>query len=180
MDATTIAALIGVMLLSAALAVPGLLAFARNQRVSDSADDLRREQAQKIRVEREEATERRLDTTQAELDDMRRLLNGVQAEMNELRRGLALLLAQLEAAGLTPVWTPPRGLQPGTTKAALRRGIRETFSLDEMRDLALDMGASDSDISGDTATVYVRELVEWCARRSMLEELERRVQELRP
>lgn len=180
MEETTTIALVGVMILSAALAVPGLLAFARNQRHSDAEDELRREQAQRVRAQREEITDRRLDATQAKLSDVERTLSSVQAEMNELRRGLALLLAQLEAAGLTPVWTPPRALQSGTTRAGLRKRLREEFSLEEMRDLALDLGVVDNDIRGDTATNYARELVEWCARRSMLEELERRIQELRP
>lgn len=168
------------MLLSTALALPGLLAFSRNQREGESEDALRRERAQKIRQEREEITERRLDSTQAELDEVRRVLNGMQAEMNELRRGLAILLAQLERSGLTPEWTPPRKLQSGTTKAGLRKALREMFNLDEMRDLALELGVPDGEIRSDTTTVYARELVAWAERRSMLEELERLIQELRP
>lgn len=180
MDAATLIALIGVMLLSSALAMPGLLAFARNQQHRDSEEDLRREQAQKIRQEREEITERRLDATQAELDEVRRVLGNVQAEMNELRRGLAILLGQLERLGHQPEWTPPRALQSGTTKAGLRKALREMFNLDEMRDVAMELGAPDGDIRGDTPMVYARELVAWAERRSMLEELERLIKELRP
>ena len=178
MDAGTLIALIGVMVVSVALALPGLLAFARNQRVDDSEAALKREQAQKVRQEREEITDRRLDATQAELDEVRRVLNSVQSEMNELRRGLAILLAQLERLGHTPDWTPPRA--SGVSKVGLRKDLRDGFNLEEMRDLAQDLGAPDGEIRGDTVTVYARELVAWAERRGLLGDLERRIQELRP
>lgn len=173
-------ALIGVMAASAALALPGLMAFARGQRANDAETFLQMEQALRSNQQRTDRQGRQVDELRERLEETQRQLDGVQLEMGDLRRGIAILLAQLERAGLAPEWTPPRRLQNGTTTSGLRKILRDGFNLEEMRDLSLDLGVPNEAIGATSPTAYARELVSYAERRGLLEELERRIQELRP
>lgn len=64
--------------------------------------------------------------------------------------------------------------------AILRRGIAESFNIEELKDIAQDLGIDHEDISGSTRSAKVRELVEYARRYGLLEALLKRCEVLRP
>lgn len=100
-------------------------------------------------------------------------------DIDELRRGLAILIAQLHRAKLTPEWTPPHhapslplGRQQAETERMvwLWQKIAAQFDLAEQADLWFAMGWG-NDIRGDSAGERARELVAFANRRGCLDDL---------
>lgn len=100
-------------------------------------------------------------------------------EINELWRGVAVLIAQVRRAGMTPEWepetapvtTPPVAGQRAETSRLvdLWQRIADGFSMDEITDLAFRLGLPES--HSDTAGARARELVNAARRRRLLKEL---------
>jgi hypothetical protein len=93
-----------------------------------------------------------------------------------------LLTEQLEAAGLTPIWRPRR-LSPSAriaAQATLAGQVAEKFSLEEMSGLAFDVGIEMESVGGETRPERARQLVDMARRLGRLNDLERRIAELRP
>ncbi len=123
---------------------------------------------------------KRLDSQGRRIDELERQLSRALDEIGDMRRGVAQLIDQLEGAGLKPVWTPPRKLANGNTTTGLRNAIKEKYNLDEMQDLALDLGVPPHAIGATTPAGYARELTTWAERHGILEELERLITKQRP
>lgn len=128
---------------------------------------------------REQDLQRRVDN----LESLRLLDAAERSRLNddlgELRRGLAILIAQLRRANLTPEWSPPSPATPpvvGRQQEETERMvwlwqlIAKRFDLDEQADLWFQMGWGNS-IRGDSAGERARELVAFAHRRGCLDDL---------
>jgi len=62
----------------------------------------------------------------------------------------------------------------------LRQILVERFSLEELRDLCMDLQIDHESLPHNTKTALVRELVTYCQRRERVTELSAMVQRLRP
>ena len=125
----------------------------------------------------------------AETEILRQETESLRQEVDELRRGVTSLTRQIEAADMTPAWTPPVKAGAGPLKvdrpaavdaAALQQFIAEYFSLDEMRDLALRLEVDFEDVAGETKDGKARGLVSYMKRRKRLVELSDLARQLRP
>ena len=99
-----------------------------------------------------------------ETESLRQENEGLRQEIAELRRGVAALSRQMEDAKLTPAWKPPQDghraekARPsaGPDPVALRNKLIDQFSLDEIGDLAFELGVNADEISGTTAKAKAR------------------------
>lgn len=100
-------------------------------------------------------------------------------EVDQLRRGIAVLIAQIRRANMTPEWSPapsaplptPTGQQAETERlVGLWQHIDGCFDMDEMNDLAFQLGLPDLSRT-ETSGARARALVMHAKRRSKLEEL---------
>ena len=132
----------------------------------------------------------RYDTQQEEIDELRaEMLNDreelaeLRVEIAEWRAGMRLVFAQLQAAGITPAWSPreqPTSRASRRVNAGLAARIARQFNRSEIDDLAYELGFVPEDIKGETATAHARELTDLAWRRGLSEALAKRVSELRP
>ena len=99
----------------------------------------------------------------------------LQQEMDELRRGIAVLIAQVRRAGLTPEWSPPPAPPPPAAEGqraetdrlvALWLEIEERFSPEEMDDLAFELRLPES--HAETPGARARDLVNNARRHGKL------------
>lgn len=124
------------------------------------------------------ALERRIDDHEA-----LRLLDAAEQsrqshEILELRHGLAILIAQLRRANLTPEWQPATTVPPAAGRQQAQTGqmvllwqrIEDEFDLEEQAELWFTMGWG-NDIRGETAGERARALVAYANRRGKLDAL---------
>ena len=158
-----VAALAGVALLAV---IVGLLAyFAGRRGPSDSYQHY--EQALADMQARLERTEQRSDRQQEQIDRLRDML----AQEQDYNRALARAMRD---AGLEPPPRPGGGGNTSSTGSSDRAGlavkIAECFSLDEIDDLAMELGLN-SAITGDSLENRASSLVLTAWRRQRLSEL---------
>lgn len=128
---------------------------------------------------REQDLQRRVDN----LESLRLLdaadRSRLNDELGELRRGLAILIAQLRRANLTPEWSPPSPVSPPVAGRQQRETERQVwlwqliavqFNMEEQASLWFEMGWGNS-MRGDSAGERARELVAFAHRRGCLDEL---------
>lgn len=102
----------------------------------------------------------------------------LERRIQELEHGVGLLIAQIRRAGMTPEWTPTpheipaaHGQQAETDRlVGLWQRIDEHFDMDEMNDLAFQLGLPDLSRT-ETSGARARALVMHAKRRSRLDEL---------
>jgi len=122
----------------------------------------------------------------AETESLREETEGLRQEVRELRRGVQVLIGQIEAVPLTPVWTPPDRPAGATPRrrpkdlTVLRDNIAAQFSLEEIDDLALRLEVEPDDLTGDSRTARVRSLVSRLKNENRIEELRGLCAALRP
>lgn len=127
----------------------------------------------------------------AETEILRQETESLRQEVDDLKRGVTSLTRQIEAADMTPAWTPAarpdqengagKGGKPAAVDApALQQFIAEHFNLDEMRDLAMRLEVDIEDVAGETKEGKARSLVSYMKRRKRLTELRDLVRQLRP
>ena len=127
----------------------------------------------------------------AETEILRQETESLRQEVDELRRGVTSLTRQIEAADMTPTWTPPVKPGRGDTQGkpeekkgidaqALQRSIAEHFNLEDMEDLTLRLDVDFEDVAGETKEAKARSLVSYMKRRKRLVELRDMVRSLRP
>ena len=150
-------------------------------------------------VDRQEMTlgkqQARMDRMQNEIDDLRRTINdnheSYEEELAELRavldewwHGMKLVFEQMAAAQLTPVWQPKpmpvKRKRADKPSSALAEKLAAQFSIEELNNLAFDIGVLPEEFGGATREARARELVELCHRRGITLALEARRKELRP
>lgn len=109
-------------------------------------------------------------------------LSAAIIELEMLYDGVKLLTNQIERLKALPDWTPPRNAPTRrvNSRAALMRTIQAKFSLDEMKDLAFDIGIEADKLPSTDKDSVARELVATATRNGTLQDLISRVAELRP
>ena len=122
-----------------------------------------------------------------ETEALRQENEALRQELAELRRGVVELSLQMEAAKITPAWSPPakparvaRSDGKGVDVVALRNRIADQFALEEISDLAFELHVSPDEISGTTAKTRARSLVGYLEDRDRLDELVVLCRSLRP
>lgn len=140
---------------------------------------------QQILLEREQArgtrAEARIDSLELEIEDLRESQIDGNTEIRQLREGLSLLVAQIEDAKMSPVWTPEQVVKRTRTKRVdVTNRLVEAFSVEEIKDLAFEFGLSPDNLEGETRSARARSLTVWAADHRRLGELSRRIDELRP
>jgi hypothetical protein len=141
-----------------------------------------------------------LDELRHEFDEFRQATRDQQdayeEELSELRafideqwRGWQLILEQMKAAQLVPVWQPKppperrkrkvAPVEPDRTPQELALLIGTQFDIEEMNTLAFDIGIEPDAFGGITRQARARELVDLARRRGVLAALEKRRRELR-
>jgi len=120
-----------------------------------------------------------------ETDDLRQEASDFRHELRELRNGVAALTRQIEAAGMTPTWVPPakpsREAQVVKQDAIeLMRFIGTHFDMDEITDLAYQLGIDIENVAGENKEAKARSLVRYMQRRKRLEQLRELARSLRP
>ena len=122
----------------------------------------------------------------ADTEILRQEMEDLRQEVGVLRRGVAVLTDQLKAAEIPPAFTipavirPKRGPEQPQALAALRGKIVDQFSLEEIDDLAFQMGVEPDELSGETKKTRARSLVSYMKDRERLEELVELLSSLRP
>ena len=126
----------------------------------------------------------------AETEILRQEIEDLRQEVSELWRGVPILIGQLQAADITPAWSPPtkaskrpaskRGEGQKIDAVALRQRITEQFNLEEIVDLAFQLRIEPDDLAGATKPEKSRPLVEYLKDRGRLHELEALVRSQRP
>lgn len=195
-----------VLAVALAAAVPGLLAiwlWKRREEHERSQFEvqaqLRRQLQEQIDAQQQTIRflNKRVDDLQksharefAETEMLRQEIENLRQEVGELWRGVPILLGQLKAADITPAWSPPaqRSKRPLVRRnngrqvdpVALQQLIAERFSLEEINDLAFQLGIESDDLSGTTKRGKARALVEYLKDRERLEELIELVRSQRP
>lgn len=133
--------------------------------------------------------QRRMDQVEHEIDRLREerqidrtQIAAMQAELDLLYSGVQRLIEQITTLGEQPVWQPPRRSPSAriNSRAELGRRIIAGFNMEEINSLAFDVGLNEESFAGETAAARARTLVELAARRGLLSDLEKRVNELRP
>lgn len=161
----------------------------REQELLVSSDVMTRMQAhierQQILLEREQSrgtrAEARIDSLELEIEDLRESWVDSAVEVQELRAGLSLLVAQIEAAKMAPVWTPEQVVKRTRTRRVdVTNRLVESFTVEEINDLAFEFGLSPDNLEGETRSARARSLTVWAADHRRLGELSRRIDELRP
>ena len=115
---------------------------------------------------------RRVDELTLEVVELRLLLSEVMV-------GSALNIAQLEGAGLTPVYRLPKALRrrPATSAAdesgvaQFHRLLIEHFSREELAALAFGVGIPDEGYEGDTRPALALSLVQYASRHGLISRL---------
>lgn len=149
-------------------------------------------------VERQEATitaqHARMDRMQHEIDELRQTVvvnqENYEEELGEFRNildewwhGMEKVFRQLDELKVVPVWRPqplpPRKRIARRPSSALAGRIERQFNIDEMNNLAFDIGIHAEEIPGTTRHTRARELVELAHRRGITVALVGRVNELR-
>lgn len=146
-------------------------------------DELRRDLAEareKLEILREEMTADR-----EEMADMR-------VEMSEWRAGMRMVFQQMQIAGITPAWQPRerpprensrrRGNKPpaALNEEVLPIILASLFNIEELDNLAVDVGARPEDLIGQTIDRRATSLVLWARRHSRLDLLVAKTKQLRP
>lgn len=126
----------------------------------------------------------------AETEILRQETDSLRQEVGELRQGVAALTRQIEAADMTPAWSPPAKPQrevsgkPNTGKGidvqALQQFITEYFNVEDIEDLTLRLGVDFENLAGDTKEAKARSLVGYMKRHRRLTELADMVRAMRP
>jgi uncharacterized coiled-coil protein SlyX len=138
------------------------------------------------RIERLEARvnaqDREIDALREEKLADRAQIAAMKMELDDLYDGVKMLTEQIEAAGLVPVWKAHRRAPSARIAAhiTLAGQVAEQFSVDEIDNLAFDIGIEPEDIGGATRNERARQLVDMARRHGKLQDLERRMAELRP
>ncbi len=138
--------------------------------------------------DRRQARDRQeMDKLHSELTDWKTYS---RAQADYSRQLVSLLLGMGYDGEIPPAPVPPTAKQANVTAAergghvgddrllALRLGA--AFNLDELRDLEFRLGVPDGALGGETIATRTRELVRFCRRRGMVDELRAAAQELRP
>jgi hypothetical protein len=128
------------------------------------------------------AQDREIDALREEKQVDRAQIAGLKIELDELYAGVRLLTEQIESAGLVPVWRTHRR-NPSSriaAQATLAGQVAEKFNLDEMSGLAFDIGLEIESVAGQTRPERARQLADAARRLGRLNDLERRIRELRP
>ena len=109
-------------------------------------------------------------------------LASVTVEVENLLHGVQMLSEQVQALGHKPAWKPPHGVmsQRVNSRAALMLKIYHGFSIQEINDLAFQLGINPEELSGDTVKARARELVSIAGRRGVMTDLLALVREERP
>lgn len=126
--------------------------------------------------------QRRMDELEARRMSDHALIIDLRNEVAALRVGIAVLIRQVQEAGLTPQWQP---VATGTTstpvdKRALAQRIAVQFDLDEMATLMFDINIDDEELAGRTRQARARELVDYAERHGQLDILAAAVAAQRP
>ena len=122
----------------------------------------------------------------ADTEILRQEMEDLRQEVGVLRRGVAVLTDQLQVAEIPPAFTIPAVIRPKRVPehpqelAALRGKIVDQFSLEEIDDLAFQMGVEPDELSGVTKKTRARSLVSYMKDRERLEELVELLGSLRP
>lgn len=126
----------------------------------------------------------------AETEILRQETDSLRQEVGELRQGVAALTRQIEAADMTPSWSPPAKPQrevsgkPITGKGidvqALQQFITEYFNVEDIEDLTLRLDVDFENLAGDTKEAKARSLVGYMKRHRRLTELADMVRAMRP
>lgn len=133
--------------------------------------------------------QRRMDQVEHEIDRLREerqidrtQIAAMQGELDLLYSGVQRLIEQITTLGAEPVWQPPRRSPSAriNSRAELSRRIIAGFNIEEINSLAFDINLGEESFAGETAATRARTLVELAARRGLLNDLEKRVNELRP
>lgn len=135
---------------------------------------------------------RRIDELEAAMDAQERAhkaeLADFREELEEAYQTIELLTRQLVEAQMVPVVTPkPRAKKGGAGSPAaggerdwLVGRIVDGFNLEELENLAFDVGINAENLHGETLETRARELVKMAGRMGKRGGLEARVNELRP
>ena len=191
-----------VLLLTLIAAVPGLIAiwlWKRREETDKSQYDiqvkLRRQMQEQLDSQQQTIRfqTRRIDELEksrarefAESEILRQEMDDLRQEVGVLRRGVAVLTNQLQTAEIAPAWTPPTAARSKRVRdqaqeiVRLRGQIVEQFSLEEMNDLAFQMGVEPDELSGTTKRARARSLVSYMKDRERLDELVELLGSLRP
>lgn len=166
------------------LSVPGFLALSRLIQ-TDQSNRAGRQSAADTYATMEGTLHRmsqRLDMLEQEGEQDRRTIAALSARVRELESGVAVLIQQLHDAKITPAYQPSTAAVPVATipSATLARLIKDAFDVNEMNDLAQEIGINPEDIAANTATRRATALVEAARRRGLLESLIDTARELRP
>lgn len=148
------------------------------------------EQALTSQQKRHEQQARRIDemerqrmTDHALILELYKRIGALENYVSGLEHYVAVLVGQLEAAGIAPAAVPNTLRKPVAVlidKRALRDQLAEQFDNDEMSTLMFDIGISDEELSGSTRQARARELVEYAERHGLLEILAEAVTRSRP
>ena len=142
--------------------------------MNDRMDDYDRRQAR----DRQE-----MDKLHSELTDWKTYS---RAQADYSRQLVSLLMGMGYDGEIPPAPVPPTAKQATADRGhvgddrllALR--LAAAFNIEELRDVEFRLGVPDGTLSGDTLTARARELVRYCRRRGMVDELVTLVRQLRP
>lgn len=128
----------------------------------------------------DEPLSRRVDVLTLELVEVRLLLS-------EVLVGTAILIGQLEAAGIEPDYRPPSRQQvvektdgEESDVVRLHRLLAKHFSLAELAELASSAGIPDESYNGSTREARALGLVQYASRHQQLERLVESARKARP
>lgn len=119
---------------------------------------------------------------QRDYTEMQRL----RLRLTELEIGVRVLIAQVKRLGEAPEWNGHDTAEPidaspaPVDETALYRTIAALFDVDEIDNLAFQLGISPDEIEGKRRDTRARYLVQHTARRGMVDDLVELVRQLRP
>lgn len=129
----------------------------------------------------------KLDTMARQNDNLQNMLVEERTKRINLERMVAqqqhtIERQQAEIDGLRALLAPGTGTsqQRRDSNASLVQALQEAFSLDELAELTDELGVSLDAIKGDTQTMKIRELVQWCVRQNKLPALREIARRVRP
>jgi septal ring factor EnvC (AmiA/AmiB activator) len=143
-------------------------------------------------LQRLDAAWQRIDQLETEIDDVRDERDAdhelIQSWITYARKTATQLREVITMFEQATGQKPPLELHPEpssaprrrTGRVALTRFIEQRFSVDEIDELAFEMGLAADQLSGDTRGTRARSLVQWAGDHSQLPELRRRVEAARP
>lgn len=122
-----------------------------------------------------------LNAMRRKLDELTERVVYLELALSEYQIGTARLLGQLTARNITPVWQPQKDIEiVAETGVRLNHLLAEQFNMEELNNLAFDIGIKPESFSGNTIEARALSLVEYAVRRGKLPDLLARCLELRP